>query len=170
MMSATKAMKRCYANRSYVASDITTFVLAGLQLGAHNAPVLTQSEILNRIADRPRAEIARVLDIPATRVTEMYGGRRQLKLDEARKLIDHYELVETPLGLNGLVARLAVLYVAQQLGVDVDRSDPRLAETALDLQALAEFAARPEVQESVEAQLSGFLAGRKSQQQRQVTA
>jgi hypothetical protein len=168
-MSTTEVMEGCYANRSFGARAITTFVLADFEIRAQNAAVLSQEEILERLADRSRAEIARILDIPSTRVTEMYGGRRQLKLDEARKLVDHYGLAEQPsAALSEPVARLAVRWVAQNLGVSVETDDPRLAEIALDLQALSEFAVRPEVQQEL-AQVNGFLAGRKSQPPRQAT-
>jgi hypothetical protein len=101
-----------------------------------------------------------VLKLPQPRITELYKGERRLKLDEAQALVSHYRLQEVG-GLAEPVARLAVLHVAESLGARIPADDPRLEEIALDLKELSEFAARPEVRQEV-AQVSGFLAGRKT--------
>lgn len=130
--------------------------------------MLGQLEILDMLKDRPRSELARVLKLPAPRVTELYKGERRLKLDEAQALVSHYRLQEVG-GLSEPVARLAVHHVADSLGAALPADDPRLEEIALDLQELSAFAARPEVRQEV-AQLSGFLAGRKTKPQRPASA
>lgn len=58
--------------------------------------MMTGEQILARLDDAGvrKSQIARTLGIPDSRVAELYGGRRLLKLDEAVKLVEAYRLEE----------------------------------------------------------------------------
>lgn len=133
---------------------------------AQSETMLGQDEILEALKEVPKVEIARVIGAAGSRVTELYKGERRLKLDEAQKLVAHYGLHEQG-GLSEPVARMAVLWVAESLGKALRPSDQQLEELALDLQALSEFAARPEARKSLD-RVAGFLDGRKRASPRRV--
>lgn len=58
------------------------------------AQMLSKAALLKAVesAAQSRAEIARVLSLAPARITELYGGNRDLSFDEARKLYRHYRL------------------------------------------------------------------------------
>jgi hypothetical protein len=125
--------------------------------------MMTGEQILARLEDARvrKSDIAKTLGLPDSRVAEMYGGRRLLKLDEAVKLVETYQLEETrdeitPLPLP--IARLLVLHVAQAVGHKLSAEDPLVSELAADLRAFALFAADRRVRDSVQA-AEGFLRG-----------
>lgn len=106
-----------------------------------------------------RADIARVLDLPSPRITEMYKGERRLQLDEAKKLVERFEIEEAALSpLSVPIARLLVLYAAESLGVDVSPDDERVEGLAQEFRAFSEFAADPQARESQE-QVQAFFRG-----------
>ena len=45
-----------------------------------------------------RAELARVLNLPPARISEMFADRRELTFEEGRKLIEHYRLEKRAIG------------------------------------------------------------------------
>ena len=103
--------------------------------------------------------IAKALGLPDSRVPEIYQKKRKLKLDEAVKLVRAFGLEpdRTP-EVPPQVLRLAVLYIASELGV-VPTEDA-VQELMLDARALAEFAADPTVAQSVQAAEGFFRAMR----------
>lgn len=115
--------------------------------------MLTTGELLARLDERGvrNHEIAKCLNISPSRVTELRRGERAVKLDEAVKLAQAFELEQgheaRPLPLPML--RLAVLHVARRLGVSPQ--EEAVADLAADLRAFSEFAAKMKVRESLEA-------------------
>ena len=126
------------------------------------ACVLNSTQLLARLSDREikNVEIARVLGIPESRVSEMRAGNRRIKLDEAVKLVQAFKLEGdgsaaaeiTP--LTTPVARLLVLHVATS--VQAELTDEQVSELATDLRAFATFVADPQVRDSVQA-ADGFF-------------
>lgn len=57
------------------------------------------SEVLDRAGGK-QADIARTLGLPPSRVSEIYAGNRQLKLDEAIKLSEAYSVPITAVGVS----------------------------------------------------------------------
>lgn len=110
-----------------------------------------------------KADIARALELPSPRITEMYAGNRRVLLDEGKRLVDAFRLEEgdqvEPLSED--VARLLARYVAGRLGKALSGDDPLLQELAEDLRAFASFAMHRRQAPTAEA-AAGFLAGRKS--------
>lgn len=120
-------------------------------------------ELLHALESRgvAQAEMARVLGLPSSRISEMYARKRQVKLDEAKKLVDAFGLEDAPSvpPINEQIARLLILHVANRLNAPC--SDTVLQELALDFQAFSRFARAHLPAPSPESTL-GFLAGRYS--------
>lgn len=76
-----------------------------------------------------RAEIGRVLNLPGSRITELFKGKRELSYEEARKLCLHYHIGP---GKRVSAKRLAALLKAclqpEQPQVWTDEAVARLAE------------------------------------------
>ena len=126
---------------------------------------MTGEQILARLDDAGirKSQIARTLGIPDSRVAELYGGRRLLKLDEAVKLVEAYNLEEkvAPGAISPLtipIARLLVQYVAQAVGKPLLAESPQVSELAGDLRAFSVFLSDPRVRDSIQA-AEGFLHG-----------
>lgn len=122
--------------------------------------VLNSTQLLARLTDAniKNVEIARVLGIPESRVSEMRAGKRRIKLDEAVKIVSAFSL-ETSQAVNITplttpIARLLVLHVAGSVGVELPEES--VADLAADLRAFALYAADPQVRDSVQA-ADGFL-------------
>lgn len=142
-----------------------------------NGPMLGAAELLMILERRgvTRADIGRLLDLPSSRVSEMYsaitGGKsksRRLQLDEAKKLVEFYRLengAESPAAspLSELAAKQMAIYAAAHLDAAVDPDDPRVDELARVYRAFAQFAADPRARESEEAILA-FLQGYRTAQ------
>ncbi|CDO35022.1 S24 family peptidase [Novosphingobium sp. KN65.2] len=106
-----------------MASSITKSVIDPCQRLPHQADVLTKSELLKRVdeAAKSRAEIARVLNVAPARITEMFKGDRDLSFDEARKLIDHFQIADgetslitpTPPSLEDLAAEHGIALIEE---------------------------------------------------------
>lgn len=123
--------------------------------------MLSEREILEALESKgvPKNEIARTLGIDESGVTRLYSSGRRLKLDEARALVEKFDLPGakvTPLSLP--VSRLLILHAAESLGVAVKPDDPRVSEIALDFRAFSRFATDPRVRESEDA-AAGFFQG-----------
>lgn len=69
--------------------------------------MLTKSELLERVeaTAKSRADIARVLNLAPARITEMFAGKRDLSFDEARKLVQHFNLDDQGAGDISEIAR-----------------------------------------------------------------
>jgi hypothetical protein len=133
--------------------------------------MLTQGELLTRLrallGDKKirNADIARAIDIHPSGVTELLKpGGRNLKLDEAVKLVEAFDLESPPSQrvppLSGRISRLIVMYVAGELGVSQDARREQLEELAEDVRAFAELVADPKYRDSVEAAEAFFQAMR----------
>lgn len=107
-------------------------------------------------------EVAALLGINTAGVARLYNGKRMLKLDEAKRLIEHFKLSEASPGsappLSLAVSRLLILHAAKFLGADIDPGDPRVTELATDFRSVSIFALNSGFGESTEA-VEGFLSG-----------
>lgn len=108
-------------------------------------------------------DVARVLDIQPSRVTEIYNGDRVVKLDEAAKLVEAFglETLPSPAPLSPLpvpITRLIVRYVLAEVGGKAD--DQKIEELSEDLRAFGQFVADPAVRESIQAGENFFQAMR----------
>jgi hypothetical protein len=103
-------------------------------------------------------EIARVLQLPDSRIPEIRNKRRALKLDEGAKLARAFGLEQDPVAqaLPPSVMRLALRHIARKLAAPL--SDPLLEDLTEDLRAFFEFVSDPKVRRSVEASEAFFQA------------
>lgn len=164
MISATDINSGYTENRKDCNSDVPLCVIYPPSGFVQPRVVLTTQELLRRLVDRgvKNADIARTLNITPSRVTEMHKGLRAIKLDEAAKLVEAYNLEQEPAPrvspLPASIARLIVLYVAAELGVDLQAQAPLVRELSEDVRAFAEFVADPQVRESTDAAAAFFQA------------
>jgi DNA-binding Xre family transcriptional regulator len=109
-------------------------------------------------------EVAALLGVNTAAVTRLYKGKRFLKVDEAKKLIEHFNLAEASPGcappLSVEVSRLLILHIANSLRAKVHPDDPRVADLASDLRHVSIFALNSGFGESTKA-VDGFLSGMK---------
>ena len=151
-------------NRNECKPDISDCVIYGDQPLSQLRVVLTTQELLRRLADRgvKNADIARALNITPSRVTEMHKGLRAIKLDEAAKLVEKFDLESEPSQrvspLPAPVAQLLVEHVALQLGHSLAPDSQLLAELSEDLRAFAEFVSDPKVRGSIDLAMAFFQA------------
>lgn len=74
------------------------FVADDFVAARHSVGVLSHRELvdsLQRLKDEGKAtnaEIGRLLDVPSSRVAEIFTGKRSVKVDEMKALVDHYDL------------------------------------------------------------------------------
>lgn len=160
-MISAAVMAQPYESRKIKSIGHTKPVVDFNGTNFHFARVLNSTQLLARLADLEvkNVEISRVLGIPESRVSEMRAGNRRIKLDEAVKLAEAFQLEEggatapiTP--LTTPIARLLVLHVANSLQQDLPEES--IADLAADLRAFATFVADPQVRDSVQA-ADGFL-------------
>jgi sugar phosphate isomerase/epimerase len=151
-----------YDERRPDVNSLTICVVDALLNMRQPRRVLDTDELLARLASRGvrNVEIARVLDLPDSRVPEIKDKRRALKLEEAVKLTRAFGLEQdSPAGsLPPGMLRLVVLHVAQALGVPPERTQAKAADLAEDLRAFAEFVADPKVRQSLDAAEGFFRA------------
>lgn len=127
--------------------------------------VLRTADLLRILEERgiPKTEIAAVLNIGKSRVTELFKGDRALKLDEAATLVERYDLESgldpsaAPLPVS--IYQLAIRYIAGELGVS-DPDPPLLHDLALDVRAFVAHVRDPRVRDSIEAAEQFFRAMR----------
>lgn len=66
----------------------------------HDATVLSHAEFLGRLeamkvaGETRNADLARVLNLPTSRIAECFSGSRLFRVDEMKAIIDHYRLGE----------------------------------------------------------------------------
>lgn len=158
-------MQHLYDNRKGHASPKTIFGLDVFAPSRHGCCMFGTSQLLDALESRgiSQAEMARVLGLPSSRISEMYAGKRQVKLDEAKKLVDAFGLsdAENVPPISAQTARLLILHVANRLRVPLPLPDEIVQELALDFQAFSRFARAHLPSPSPEA-TEGFLAGRLS--------
>jgi hypothetical protein len=124
--------------------------------------VLDTDELLGRLKARGvrNIEIARVLDLPDSRIPEIRDKRRALKLDEAVKLVRAFALESSQEAdpLPTPILRLLVRYIGERLGARAENG--RLSELTEDVRAFAEFVADPKVRSNLVAAEAFFQAMR----------
>jgi hypothetical protein len=124
--------------------------------------VLDTDRLLAELDNRNirNVDIARVLDLPDSRIPEIRKKKRAIKLDEAAKLVEAFGLEQNPpvAALGPQVARLMVQHFAVRMGVKVDWDSPQARELLGDLEAFGRFVADPQVRESIEASEMFFRA------------
>ena len=125
----------------------------------HIIGVLTTKELLNLLRERGirNVDAARVLNLPDSRIAEIYSGKRSLKLDEAAKLVAAFDLRDAPLVPDEVVAVL-IKYVASALGKPIGDGDAHLEALKADLIAFARFQCDPATKASAAA-AEGFFRG-----------
>jgi hypothetical protein len=152
----------------------TKFSFALNAVALHQAAMRDAEEILEALKQRgvKQERIAEVLGIARPNVTRLYapdprtGKKRTLSYDEGQTLIETFGLDQDDDGqsvepMSVPVARLAVQYVAQQLGVKIDPDDARVEDLAQDIRAYSEFAASSQIGENLD-RAEGWLDGRRS--------
>lgn len=122
--------------------------------------MLDTDELLTRLDAKGvrNVDIARTLGLPDSRVPEIKRKERALKLDEAAKLVQAFELESNPPAtpLPPSVLRLAILYVGEQLGVSLHEQPQRVEELVKDIRAFSALVADPRIRGSAEA-VEGFF-------------
>lgn len=148
-----------------LASPKTNYVKVTDDCACYPPFMLSARQLLDTLALRgvTQAEMARALNLPGPRISEMYAGKRQIRLDEGKRLVEAFGIDEAPAvpPLSEATARLLILYVANQLGLPITQDDPQVSELTLDFQAFSRFARAHLPAPSPEA-TTGFLAGRSS--------
>jgi len=163
-------MDNGYVMRSDDASAKATFTVVDANYSAANHPaMLGTDELLAKLKEAGvrHVDMARALGLPTSRIAEMYSGKRGVRLDEGKALVEAFNLDEVRASpavppINEQTARLLVLHVANTLGVSLSPADPRVRELALDFQAFSKFA-RDHLPAPTPDATSGFLYGRKSE-------
>jgi hypothetical protein len=76
------------------ATPKTICVVDGFAAFRHATAMLGTQQLLATLEARgvSQAEMARVLNLPSSRISEMYAGKRQIKLDEAKRLVEAFDL------------------------------------------------------------------------------
>lgn len=166
MMSETVMGISVTENRNAFQAAITGCVIYPPRGLRQSNSVLNTVELLARLDERGirNVDVAHAINVSPSRVTEIKKGERAIKLDEAFKLVEAFDL-ESPQGqpahpLPAAVARLVVRYIALETGSPLARSEADLEELAEDVRAFVEFVADPKVRDSVEAAEAFFQAMR----------
>jgi hypothetical protein len=131
----------------------------------HAFRMLDTDELLARLDEKKvrNIDIARALGLPDSRVPEIRRKERALKLDEGAKLVRAFELEPSPTGvsLQPAMIRLAIQYIALELGVPPEANQSQIEELTEDLRAFSEFVSDPKVRRSVDAAEGFFQAMRR---------
>jgi transcriptional regulator with XRE-family HTH domain len=126
------------------------------------ARVIDSDTLLRKLLDAgiTQAKIARVLRVDPSQISQLYKGKRQIKLDEAKKLVEEFDLdgADAAPPINEQTARLLILHMANRLGSPLLPTDDLVQELALDFQAFSKFARSHLPALSPEA-TTAFLAG-----------
>lgn len=166
-MSSAVLMRRHYEKRNISASPISAIVVDAAANFQQPLAMFDTKGLLDTLERKgvTRADIARALGLPSPRITEMYSGKRRVMLDEAKRLVDTFNLEQSDQvePISEGVARLLARHVATRLGKPLPGDDPLLQELAEDLRAFANFAQHQRPAPTPDA-AAGFLAGRQSGQ------
>ena len=153
-------------NRNFTQAELAKGVIAPFTAQVHLGGVLTTAELLARLTERgiARNEIAKALGVHPSRVTEMFKGDRNIKLDEAAKLVSAFDLESAQSQrvspLPGPIAKLIVLYVAEELRIDLQRNSALIEALSEDVRAFAEYVTDPRARESIDLAEAFFRAMR----------
>ncbi len=167
-------MTAIYDFRTLPSMECATFVVDCVRRGWQGHQMDKQEALMIALRERgvKQEEIARVLGIAQANVSKLYnsvsktGKPRKLSYDEGVALINAFGLDpqndSAPIEpMSVPVARLAVQYVAQQLGVRIDPDDQRVEDLARDIQAYSELAAASQIGDNLD-EARGWLRGRGS--------
>lgn len=164
MIAETVINNGCNDIRKDAQALFADCVIYGCKPLGHYDKVLDTAELLTRLDEkgiRP-TDIAKVLGVSPSRVTEIKKGQRSVKLDEAVKLVAAFDLELPPVQrvppLPAPIARLVVQYVAMELNCDLSANQERIADLSEDVRAFAEFVTDPKVRGSVEGAEAFFRA------------
>jgi transcriptional regulator with XRE-family HTH domain len=154
-----------YGIRKFDATAISAFVVDAAQNYPQALGMFDTKGLLAALERKgiSKADMARALNLPSPRITEMYSGKRRVLLDEAKRLVDAFRLDQSDQiePISEGVARLLALHIANRLGKPLSSDDPLVQELAEDLQAFSNFARRQSQAPTADA-AAGFLAGRQS--------
>jgi hypothetical protein len=118
----------------------------------HKGVVIGSQEILAELTARidrgdiEKVDIASVLGIHPSGVTRLFADGRQLKHDEAVKLVAAFRLEPSVPPLPPPVWRLVAHHIAAKLALPLKEDDPRLQELVRELAAFSRFARHRQVQ------------------------
>ena len=159
-------MQEHYAYRSaHARAKATISVVDGYPNSQHSSGMLGTVELLEELKRRGvrHADMSRALKLPTSRIAEMYCGKRNVRLDEAKTLVEAFDLDdgERVPPISEETARLLILHVANELGSPLSPDDDQVAELALDFQAFSKFARAHRPAPSPDA-TSGFLYARRT--------
>jgi transcriptional regulator with XRE-family HTH domain len=158
-------MRHCYDKRINRAIGKTISVADGAISFDYAAGMLSSRELLDLLDARgvAQADMARALKLPSSRISEMYAGKRQVKQDEAKRLVEAFHVDEgaSVPPISEQTARLLILHVANTLGQPLSPNDQLVQELALDFQAFSKFARAHLPAPSPEA-TAGFLYARRA--------
>ena len=149
--------------------DMTFSVQDGASGFVHIAAMMGTQELLAVV--RPlatNAELARLLKLSPARITELYKGDRKLQLEEAKTLVEHFNLEGPGLAISQTslpVAKMAVLHIAHGVGI-ADPDDDAVEDLARDLLAFASCALDPQWKGQIDAlaqMLQGIEARRRAE-------
>jgi hypothetical protein len=164
-MSETVMFGGCTENRNTPQGAIPICVISPPNAFGQSVRVLNTKELLAKLRAKGviNADIARALNIKPSAVTELFkDGGRKLKLDEAVRLVEVFELEEAPSPTEPLlpapVSQLIVQHIALELGRPLPQDAPQLQELAEDLRAFSEFVTDQRARESVELSTAFFRA------------
>src|SRR4051812_18772864 len=99
-------MLQQYDKRSTGASPATMSVADSAFRGRHVPRMLGSADLLaalRRLKSEEKttnADLARLLSLPSSRIAEIFEGKRAVKIDEMKTIVEHFELEEIPVGRN----------------------------------------------------------------------
>lgn len=163
MISDTVLMQSSYVKRSSDASASTIYGFASCEAPRQKRSVLGQEELLAALRREKEAgrirnkQVEQLLRLPSSRVAEIFEGTRQIKLNEAKRLVEAFDLEEGSAHprLHTQAARLFVRHAAKALGADVPQA--QVEALAADLQGFVEFVTIPEVSDRLDRAQEFFL-------------
>lgn len=123
--------------------------------------MLGKAEILAAL-DRKNVknvDIEKALGLPSSRVSELRAGSRNLKLEEAVKLVEAFKLEPPTVYVSPLslpIARMVVHHVANVCAASLEET--QVQELAEDLQAFGRFVADPRVRDNMQSVQAFFHA------------
>ena len=125
----------------------------------HSFAVITTSELLCRLTERNirNVDMARVLGLAASRISEMRAGRRDIKLDEAAKLAMAFDLEEAHSVISDAALAVIIKHIAEVLGKSIDDHGSTLRELTADLSAFVQSQTDPTMRSATA--VAGFLRG-----------
>lgn len=166
MISETVINKGSNENREGLQAPFTEQAIYLVNRPLHRRVMMTTAEILDALEAKGvrNSDIARALNIGPSRVTEIKAGARNLKHEEAVKLVETFDLEpassQQVAPLPASIMRLIALHIATALKVPEPPDSPVMQELVADLAAFSRFVADPQVRESITAAESFFQAMR----------